>query len=179
MENKLGALSATLCVALILSCSPLFEVPAEAAGGSRETGCVVLSISTGGAAPARTVLPTTAPASRYELVFSRDGAEDVTVDNTADIAGTGVSQELAAGEWTAAVTAYREFTIDNGNPQEYKAAQGSRAITVAAGQITPVTVSLTPVPAADKTEKGIFTYKVSFPNGVTEAETDIRERSGG
>jgi hypothetical protein len=169
MIKKLGALlSASLCAALILSCSPLFEAPVEAAGGSGETGRVVLSVSAGGAGPARTVLPKTAPEfSRYELIFSMDGAEDVTVSDTAGIAGAGVSQELAAGEWTATVTAYRKFTVTGGQEKDYPAARGSSPITVAAGRVTEATVTLMPLSEAGTTEKGIFTYTVIFPAGAT------------
>jgi sugar lactone lactonase YvrE len=174
MIKKLGALlSAALCMALILSCSPLFEAPAEADGGSGETGRVVLRVSAGGtdSGPARTVLPTTVPKfSRYELVFSRDGAAAITVSDTARIEGEGVSQELIAGAWEATVTAYRKFTVTGGQEKEYEAARGSSAITVAAGKITPITVNIEPLPVEGTTEKGIFTYTVNFPAGVTKAE---------
>jgi hypothetical protein len=172
------AAGAALGAALILSCNALFEPSIEAAGGSGETGRVVLSVSTGGAAPARTVQPaeTLDIFNRYELVFNKggEGIGGVTVPapDTDGIDGAGVSQELSVGDWTATVTAYRKFTVTDGTEQEYKAAQGSSPIKVAVGQITEVTVSLVPLPLAqDNTVKGIFTYKVIFPDDAEAALT--------
>jgi hypothetical protein len=160
MIKKLRAL-------LILSCSPLFETPTEVAGGSGETWRVVLSVSTGGAAAARTVLPAAGLDifGRYELVVSREGSEDVTVSNTADIDDAGVSQELAAGDWTATVTAYQRFNTDG---PEYLTARGSSPIEVVAGETTQVTVPFALLPVEDgPTEAGFFDYTVNYPNGVS------------
>jgi hypothetical protein len=58
------------------------------------------------------------------------------------------------------------FTPTGGTATEYLAAQGSAPVTVSAGQVTPVTVSIAPVPIGG-TVKGIFTYTVNFPQGAS------------
>ena len=123
---------------LAASCKQFLDPPAydaEAHGGR-----VILKVSTGDADSARTVLPS-APLSfsRYELSFTK-GGDTVPVSDTSGLSGTGVSQELAEGSWTAAVNAYRRFTPTGGTDTEYLAAQGSANVTVTAGQSSPVTV---------------------------------------
>ena len=147
--------------ALAVSCMQLLDPPSavSAAGPGR----VVLTVSTGAAGSARTILPTETPEfSRYDLVFD-NSAGTVTVTDTSAIAGDGVSQELDAGDWTATVRAYRRFTPTGGGETEYLAARGSASIAVTGGQITPVTVYIAPVPVTDTGVKGILTYTVSFP----------------
>jgi hypothetical protein len=157
-----AALSAT--AALILSCAPLLESSAPVPAG---TGRVVLTVSAEAAGPVRTILPAEEPGfSRYKLVFSKSGETPIEIDNAAGLAGSGVSQELTAGIWTATVTAYRKFTVSEGTENEYQAAGGSADITVNAGQSTNKTVNLAPLPV-EATEPGIFTYTVNFPAGAT------------
>jgi hypothetical protein len=129
------------------------------------------------------VLPAETPAfSRYALVFSREGYESVTIDNAADLAGQGVSQELETGDWTATVTAYRTFTVGT-EPGEYEAARGSVSIKVQAGETTQGTVPLAPLPVTEPVVKGIFTYKVTFPDGadgtlIFGSESEVTLTSG-
>jgi fibronectin type 3 domain-containing protein len=154
---------ATIAV-LAASCAQPFVAPASPVEGA---GRVVLRVSAGETA-GRTILPKTIPAfSRYELDFSKDGAT-VTADDTSDIAGDGVSQELTAGTWTVEVRAYRRFAPTGGSETEYLAARGGADILVVAGQLTPATISIEPVPVTgqDAALKGIFTYTVTFPDGV-------------
>jgi fibronectin type 3 domain-containing protein len=127
---------------------------------------VVLRVSPGEAGTARTVLPGKNQVfSRYELVFSREDADDVTVSDTSAITGAGINQELAAGTWTATVSAYNRFTPTDGDEKEYLAAQGSGQVSVTAGQLVSVTVNLAPV--KETGVKGIFTYTVTFPSENT------------
>jgi hypothetical protein len=141
-------------------------------------GRVIVSASIEGADSgglARTILPAKTPDfSRYALVFSRDGYTDITETDTAGLAGSGVSRELAAGTWTATVTAYRAFTVTGENRTEYPAARGDADLTVAAGETTQVMVPIAPIPVTDPgvpAAKGIFTYKITFPAGVSGALT--------
>jgi hypothetical protein len=71
----------------------------------------------------------------------------------------------------ATVTTCRKFTVTGGTEQEYPAARSSSAIRVAAGQTTPVMVSLTSLPVEDTTVKGIFIYAVSFPGSAATVLT--------
>ena len=150
--------------ALAVSCTnPMNPPPTDG-----DTGQVVLRVSTGEAGSARTILPAEPLSfSRYELAFAKEGADTVQVADTSSIAGNGVTQELAAGTWTAAVNAYRMFTPTGGTATEYLAAQGSASVTVSAGQVASVTVPIAPVPIAGSAVKGIFTYTVNFPEGAS------------
>jgi hypothetical protein len=162
---------AVLSAAAVLSCSPLLEPPAATpaaapAEDSGETGRVILSVSTDGEAPAsaRTILPTgTTTFSRYELVYSDSNGEHKP--NTNGIDGEGITFELAAGTYTVTVAAYRRLTVTGGTEKEYLAAQGSKSITVKAGEVKKETITLEPVTNA--TARGVFTYKVTFPTDVT------------
>jgi hypothetical protein len=147
--------------------SPSNNPPSNTITTTEGAGRVVLTVSTGEVGSTRTILPVEPPSfSRYELEFTK-GNETVSVADTSTIAGTGVSHELAAGTWTASVNAYRTFTPTGGSTIEYLAAQGSTQVTVSEGQFTPVTVFIAPVPIIGSTVKGIFTYTISFPNGVS------------
>jgi hypothetical protein len=149
--------------ALGASCAQTLDPPVF----GNPAGRVTLTISTGTAA--RTVLSTGVPSfSRYELVFSGDDFEDISIPNASGIASEGVSQELEAGDWIATVRAYQRFTLTDGVEKEYLVAQGSsEPFTVNAGQVTPVLVYLAPVPVGADAPVGIFTYTVTFPGGVT------------
>jgi hypothetical protein len=109
--------------------------------------------------------------SRYTLVLSRDGVPPITIDPAGNLASSGVSRELAVGTWTAEVTAYRTFTVTGGTANKsYPVAKGSTTLTVVAGQTTPVTVPIAPIPIAEadaQAEPGIFTYTVTFPGNAT------------
>jgi formylglycine-generating enzyme required for sulfatase activity len=128
-------------------------------------------------------MPTAVPVfSRYRLVFSKSGETDIVIDPAPGLAGSGESQELAAGTWTATVTGYQNLTVSGGSAADYPAARGSESVTVSAGQITNVIVHLTPLPV-DGTELGIFTYKVTLPAGATAeltlgSETPVPLTSG-
>jgi sarcosine oxidase delta subunit len=152
--------------ALAASCLQPLDPPDS--GIAEGAGQVVLTVSTGEAGSARTILPTESPAfTRYKVEFTGPGTP-VTINNASDLTGAGLTQELdALGSWTASVEAYRRFTPTGGTEQEYLAAQGSESVTVAAGQVTPVTVPVRPVPVGTGVVKGIFTYRISFPAGVT------------
>jgi hypothetical protein len=167
----LSALAAITGLAVLAACAQIVTPSDYLAGGT--TGRVILSVSTGAENAARTILPTGTPVfSRYELDFT-NGDTTISAPDTSGITGAGVSQELTAGTWTVTVRAYRNFTPTNGTETEYLAARGSVSITVTGWQVLPVTVPLTPVPVTDTTVKGIFTYKVTFPDGVTAAYLTI------
>jgi hypothetical protein len=155
----------------MLSCVQPLDEPEAAVPSSGATGLVIVTASLGGDASgeaARTILPTTPPAfSRYKLVFSKAGSLDVEID-PADLAGDKEeSRELAAGTWTAEVTAYRAFAVTGASESEYAAAKGSADLTISVGQTTPVTVQIRPIPVTDTTDKGIFTYTVTFPEDAS------------
>ena len=163
MKNLKHSLILAVLAVLALSCRQILSPPAIDTAGE-DTGRVVLTVSAVKNDPARTILPAETPVfSRYELVFSRSSYSDITITNAPAVTGAGVSQELDAGTWTATVSAYRTFTPTGGSSTEYLAARGSESVTVTAGQVTPVTVSVEPV--MDATVKGIFTYTVKFPAG--------------
>lgn len=140
--------------------------PSASAGGP---GRVVLTASLGEAGPARTILPKEPPEfSSYKLTFKKVGETDITVSDASGLAGAGVMQELAVGDWTVVVEASRKFKPTSGTETTYLAAKGEKVVTVAAGVTTPVTVYLTPVPVDTAgANDGIFTYTVTFPEGVT------------
>jgi hypothetical protein len=158
--------------ALSLSCAQVLEPPAgKTAPLSAGMGRVILSVSTGADSP-RTVFPREAPVfSRYALVFSRNQFDSIVVNDAGDLAGSEVDQELAAGTWTAAVTAYRLFTPASGEETEYPAARGSADLTVTAGETERATVSLAPLPVTDAAAKGIFTCRVIFPASASATLT--------
>ncbi|MDR2743440.1 MAG: fibronectin type III domain-containing protein, partial [Treponema sp.] len=158
-QNLIFAALAAFAV-LTASCfTPLDPPPSAVAEGA---GQVILTVSPGQAGSARTILPRKNQVfNRYELVFSKAGEDNVTPDDTSDITGIGVSQELAAGTWTATVNAYNSFTPTDGKEEEYLAARGSEEVSVTAGQSVQVTVNLEPV--METGVKGIFTYTVTFP----------------
>jgi hypothetical protein len=159
--------------ALAASCSQLLDSPASGNPAGRVTLTVSAGTTGSDGTAARTVLPAGVPSfSRYELVFSGEDFEDISIPAASGIENGGISQELEAGEWTAAVRAYRRFTPANGMETEYLAARGeSEPFTVKAGQATPVKVYLAPIPAGPEAPAGIFTYKATFPAGVSGALT--------
>jgi hypothetical protein len=166
--STLAGLAALTGLAALAACSQVVA-PQNQTGGT--TGRVILNVSAGPGNAPRTILPTGAPEfSRYELDFNDGTAALPTV--TAAPSGLAAGQDLAPGDWTVTVRAYRNFTPtqgpNSGTETEYLAAQGvSESFTVGAGEITPVTVALTPVPIDGSAPAGIFTYTVSFPAGVT------------
>jgi hypothetical protein len=165
-QNLMFAALAALA-ALAASCSLPFDLPSSAA--AEGAGRVVLTVSPGEAGPARTVLPGENQIfSRYELAFSKAGEEVVSPDTSA-ITGNGVIQELPAGTWTATVSAYNRFTPTDEGEREYLAARGSAQVSVTAGQVAKVTISLEPV--METGVKGIFTYTVTFPSVDTATVT--------
>jgi hypothetical protein len=176
IRNMLAALS-VLAVLAVSCVQPLEPPPAFNAGDS--AGRVLLTVSAGGEgsigtlgsidSSARTILPLEPSFSRYELVVSRTGFDDVIPPDTSGIY-EGVAMQLAAGEWTASVKAYQTFTFDS-LATEYLAAQGSAPLNVIAASITSLTVYLEPVPVGADAPKGIFTYRIDFPYGVTGALT--------
>jgi uncharacterized protein YdeI (BOF family) len=168
-RNLIFAALAALA-ALAASCSLPFDLPSSAA--AEGAGRVVLTVSPGEAGSARTILPGKTQFSRYELIFTRAGAADITVDTSA-ITGTGISQELVAGTWTVAVSAYNSFTPTGGSTTEYLAARGSAQVSVSAGQIARVTVNLEP--EINSGVKGIFTYTVTFPRSVSSATLTLTD----
>ncbi|MDR2444614.1 MAG: fibronectin type III domain-containing protein [Spirochaetaceae bacterium] len=176
-KNKIYGILAAIAAAMALSC----QQPDGLAGGPAVKGTVVLTASagSGGGGPVqKTIFPEVAEDvefDRYVLVFSRDGFVDIPFnsDDNADLAydlnNDGYSLELDAGTWTATVTAYRKFTI-NGESEEYEAARGAKDFTVTAGTLLSVSVDIAPIPIdaeAGEDLKGIFTYKVTFPEGAS------------
>jgi hypothetical protein len=153
---------------LLAACTQILDSPESQ---TREgTGQVLLNVSAG-AGNARTILPEETPEfSRYELAFT-GGSSPINVSATSGEIAGGLNQELDAGTWTVTVRAYRNFTPTYGTENEYLAAEGtSQSFTVSAGQITPVSVALTPIAIDASAPVGIFTYKVSFPADVTYAQ---------
>jgi hypothetical protein len=163
--------------ALAASCMNPLDPPSAIIAGDQ--GRVVLTISPGTDGSARTILPTeTLVFSRYELDFTGGSSPVTNVSATPAEIAAGLNQELTAGtSWIVTVRAYRNFTPSGGTVKEYLAARGSAPVTVTAGEITPVTVSIAPVPVTDTTVKGIFTYTVSFPNFVSTATLTLTGES--
>jgi hypothetical protein len=177
IRHVLVILAAATGLAVLAACA---QVVAPDYPTGDATGRVVLSVSAG-AENARTILPTETPVfSGYTLEFTKD-MTTITAADTTGIDGAGVSLPLAAGTWTATVKAYREFTPTDGTNSgtliEYLAAEGSAPVTVTEGQVTPVTVTLRPVPIGESAVKGIFTYRVDFPAGVTGTSLYLRTGS--
>jgi hypothetical protein len=165
IRHILAALAAITGLAALAACAQVIT-PQHHAGGA--TGQVILSVSTGADNAARTILPKKVPVfSRYVLEFSQGGTT-ITAADTSGINGAGVNQELDPGIWTATVSAYRRFKPTAGSEMEYLAARGSAPVTVTTGKVTPVTVDLKPV---SLTDKGFFTYTVSFPGDATASLT--------
>jgi hypothetical protein len=160
IQTILVTLAISALAALVTACFQPLDPPAS---GSL-IGQVTLTVSNG--AVARTILPTgDSHFSRYELVFSRDGFEDISISNASGIESEGLSLELEAGDWIVTVRAYRTYQINN-TDQEYLAAHGSKPFTINPAQITPVQVDLAPIPVGTDASRGIFTYQVSFPTGA-------------
>jgi len=112
--------------------------------------------------------------SRYTLSLT-DGSQTIT-PNSSELASGNISLELPAGLWTATVAAYRTFTIPGGGTaSEYKAAEGNKQFTVTAGQIASVNVEIKPLLINDSTVKGIFSYTITLPAGVTAATLSLKQ----
>jgi hypothetical protein len=158
-----------LCAALVLaSCQGHLETLVPQA--SSRTGKAVIRTEYGTDTTPRTILPAAPVFSRYELTLTKAGSEAVTPDTTG-IDGAGVTVELESGDWTAAVQAYRQFTVDGGAAKEYLAAKGSAPLLVTAGSANRVTVTLEPVPIeAAEGAKGVFSWDILLPEGLDGAE---------
>jgi fibronectin type 3 domain-containing protein len=118
-------------------------------------------VSPGEAGPARTIVPNDPPDfSKYEVIFNNGTGQPISRE-VSSIPGTGVSQELAVGNWTVSIDAY-STTESESEP----VARGSTTVSVSAGSFTQVTVHL--APEMDGPD-GTLAYTVDFPAGVTEA----------
>jgi hypothetical protein len=179
-----GAGALLFAAALAVSCSGPLDPPASqnvpapqdlpAPQDSSNTGTAVIRIGDGGGdGPSRTIMPTAPDAfSRYALTLTK-GSTTLTPD-AAGIAGTGVAVQLESGDWTAAVSAYRQWTATGGSSTEYLAAKGSAALTVTVGGSNSVAVPVEPVPIeAAAGVKGIFSWNITLPEGVTSAELKL------
>jgi formylglycine-generating enzyme required for sulfatase activity len=160
-------LAALLFGIALTSCSGIFEPKPEAQNEGK--GLVMVRIGDG-SAESRTIMPSeTIQFSSYTLDFSKNGSGEtlaVPVESAVDkgaLNGAGKSVILTTGTWTLTVTAYTAFTV-GGETKTYKAASGSAPVTVSAGSSGSVEVSITLLAMdAPEAPKGIFTYKVSFP----------------
>ncbi|MDR3302778.1 MAG: chitobiase/beta-hexosaminidase C-terminal domain-containing protein [Spirochaetaceae bacterium] len=120
--------------------------------------------------PNLSIMPTTPTFSRYEWSFT-NGTSTVTPEDTSD--GT-ISVKLAAGSWTATVTAYTTWTISDVS-KEYKAATGDKTFTVISGQTNSVNVVIKPLPLSDVgIPKGVFRWTLSnLSADITQATLSI------
>jgi uncharacterized repeat protein (TIGR02543 family) len=120
-------------------------------------------------------MPQTPVFSKYDLVFTATGKTAVEVLGITAFADTGYAVELETGTWTATVTAYTSFTLNEGTAF-YKAAEGSGEVTVTEKQPATVEISISPITLnAAGALKGIFTYTVSFPAAVTMASLVLKQ----
>jgi hypothetical protein len=167
-------ITATLVTALILAgCAQVTDsMPkAEPVG----VGRTVIRIAGN---DARTLMPTmigAAEVSKYEVSITK-GEETVTwtaddAAEKAELTGGGHAFDLADGIWTVTIDAYRLYDLDgeDGNPAaEYKAVSGTASLTVTATGANTVSVTLNEiVETAWGTLKGIFSWSLTLPEGVT------------
>ncbi|AEF80179.1 CotH kinase family protein [Leadbettera azotonutricia] len=141
----------TLCI-LFAACSGSLlsspEVPQVLGKG-------MVSVTVAGSGE-RTLLPQTA-FSKYEYTFTRNG-EAITLP---DLSGPSETVSLEPGDW---IISAKGFVTVNG--EDYETAQGSRRLTVEAGNEYEVVIILdNPMGSA----KGTFRYSVQFPGETTEA----------
>jgi hypothetical protein len=169
-----GAGALLFAALLLAACSRLFDPSASqnssAPQTAPDTGRVVIRIGNSNGA-VRTIMPAAPDMfSRYELTLTK-GAATLTPD-AANIAGEGVAVELAAGSWTAAVSAFRQWTVSGGTtPTEYLAAKGSETLLVVIGGTNAVTVTVEPVDIEDAAGvKGIFSWDITLSEGLSSAE---------
>jgi spore coat protein CotH len=144
-RNVLSYAVLLFAVALLANCGNPFGIQSTLKDASK--GLVTIHISDGNAGQ-RTLLPSTAAFSRYTLTFICEGKETVTrfsTDNNFDI-------ELESGSWELTVKAYVAI-----QGQDYLAAQGTKTITVAAGQSTNESIDIS---ANNTGEEGIFSYDI-------------------
>jgi hypothetical protein len=163
----------TIVIALILAGCPLPNAPASGAG------LVRLMLGSGNG---RTLMPETPAFAKYDFLFTPTaGPATDTVTMNDVLAEEYIDVELLAGTWTVAVTGYTAYDLNgDGNDEYYKTATGvgkvtgteNTAIEVIDGGIVDVTVTLTPVaPGTSGAPPGIFSYNITFPEGVTGAIT--------
>jgi hypothetical protein len=128
---------------------------------------------------ARTILPTEAPTfSKYVLSFTpgegnTGSADDVTVTGAGLVdlvRGNAVQVELEPGAWTVTVKGYQSFTIDEADEEYLLAAEGSAPLAVTAGETNSVTVTINPLAIDAVGEKGVFSYEITLPDDLTEAQ---------
>jgi uncharacterized repeat protein (TIGR02543 family) len=154
LSNILSALFVTLVMA---GCLNVFDPPADLDkdGG---TGTVILTLE-GVSQSARTLLPADPVFTSYDVKFSREGfAGSKSEIPAAELSASQFT--LAAGDWNVEVTGYRilEETV-------HAAASGGASLDVEAGKVNSAHVELKPLEAG----KGVFTYAISLPEGITGA----------
>jgi hypothetical protein len=172
------AVLVAIVAALALSCMILSCAQPEgsiSAGGPVGKGSVTITAFPGSSGSGlKTILPAETPEFTRYVVKLTKGDDTKTFDSDDDddlidlLEADGYPvPELDAGIWTVTVTAYHDAKAGNG----YPVAQGtSDEVAVYAGEPTPITVGLKPLPidwAGEEDLKGTFSYKVTVPSAAT------------
>jgi uncharacterized repeat protein (TIGR02543 family) len=181
MKTK-TSLSAIFAAALIsatvffaVGCN-VMEPPEIPATGS--TGRAFISVSPGGTAKERTVVPTAPSFSKYELEFAPSQAEGVDYTYTAEGFGTGVTVELLPGTYDLTVTVYQMLTLSGGTETEYLVGSGTASnIEITLGQNT-VVPAIAINPGTDPDIKGIFSFTLTLPYEA-DSSTVVLQKTGG
>jgi hypothetical protein len=152
IRNVLSYMVFLFAAALLANCGNTLTVPLSPEGpGGR--GAVIIHIS-GGNPGQRTLLPSAARFSRYDLTFTFIGEEKEPVTRSSENAT--VELDLESGSWDIIVNGY--VTIE-GTP--YLAAQGSATITVTPGTPAEVSISMK-IPADPAGETGTLSYAIDL-----------------
>jgi hypothetical protein len=151
-KSILFPLIATIFMVTAIGCSNVLESPPQK--GLAGLSGVEISIDGG----ARTLLPG-ADLLYYTLAFTSQGKEPV---NRTLNGAAGLNVALEPGDWVLNVTGY--LNAEDAGTAANALAEGSAAVTVSAGKITPVKVELRAIKEAAGT--GTLNYAVTFPEEV-------------
>ncbi|MDR2417936.1 MAG: hypothetical protein LBD79_02650, partial [Treponema sp.] len=135
--------------------------PLDPIDSAPQAGAGSLSVSIAGQGNrARTLYPNAA-FTKYVLTFASEGKtyDPKTLTGTS----SEVFNDIPAGEWT--ITAKGYVTI---NGTEYAAAEGSKTVTIVAGQSQAVDI---PISAEQGGDNGYFYYNVTFPGAKVDTAT--------
>jgi formylglycine-generating enzyme required for sulfatase activity len=159
-----GVIAGILSALLVAGCPNQFS-PAPEHGASGQ-GLVSIHIEDGSP---RTLFPEAPVFSRYELQFTPESGQ--AEKNPESVPGTNPTVTLAAGDWTITAIGYVNIENIDGIPEgEYEAARGSNTITVESEQNHNVSIDIR---SGTEAGKGIFSYTLSYPPGVSGAALKV------
>jgi len=153
---------------LIIGCPDLFDPPGLK---SADTGYFILSV-TGSQTQSRTIMPGTPDNefALYQLIFSKEGQPNIIVDRTHDKLTDPI--ELKSDTYTLTVYAYT--SVANKNDNKPAAFVEPLDLEILLGKAVYKEIELEPYGVGtDQGGKGIFSWDIDFPAGLTELKMEV------